>query len=81
MTYDDEGKVTLVGVTSMGISDLGFDNSTFFQTCIKVKGTYNVFARVTAQLEWIKNELENIPEICQNSDYNININININESD
>ena len=83
MTYDDEGKVTLVGVTSMGISDRssGFDNGTFFQTCIKVNGTYNVFARVTAQLEWIKKELENIPKICQNSDVNININININESD
>lgn len=77
MTYDDEGKVTLVGVTSMGIADPGFDNSTFF-TCIKVNGTYNVFARVTAQLEWIKKELEDVPKICQNSDFDININININ---
>ena len=70
-------------MTSMGISDRssGFDNGIFFQTCIKVNGTYNVFARVTAQLEWIEKELENIPNICQNPDFNININININESD
>ena len=75
LTYDDEGKVTLVGVTSMGISDRssGFDNGIFFQTCIKVNGTYNVFARVTAQLEWIKKELKNIPKICQNPDFNISV--------
>ena len=82
LTYDDKGKVTLVGVTSMGITKFhGVDDGTRSQPCMKVNGTYNVFARVTAQLEWIKKELENIPEICQNSDVNININININESD
>ena len=62
-------------------SSHGVDDGTRSQPCIKVNGTYNVFARVTAQLEWIEKELENIPNICQNPDFNININININESD
>ena len=66
LTYDDEGKETLVGVVSWSIKiSSGFDNATIHPSCIKKNGTYDVFARVTAQLKWIKQELENVPEICQ----------------
>ena len=50
LTYNDDGRETVVGVVSFG--DKLCSHSTL------VNGSVAVYARVTEQLEWIKDEME-----------------------
>ena len=73
LTYDYNGTVFLAGIVSLGFFEDPIE-STYRRSaispgssspCIKTNGTYSVFARVTAQLKWIKKEIKNKPKTCQ----------------
>jgi len=51
LTYNDNGRETVVGVVSFGDKDCSTSNL--------VNGSVGVYARVTEKLEWIKKEMEN----------------------
>ena len=70
--YDYNGKVFLAGIVSMGFEhpvESSYRRSAISpgssSPCVKANGTYSVFARVTAQLKWINEEIKNIPKTCE----------------
>ena len=63
LTYDYNGTVFLAGIVSLMFGDPTEPGSS--SPCTKTNGTYNVFARVTAQLKWINEEIKNKPKTCQ----------------
>ena len=68
LTYNDNGAIVVVGVTSWRRSfDRNNKHLKSKQIC-KQHGTYSVFAQVAAQLQWIKEVIENPPETCKHRD-------------
>ena len=58
----------MVGVTSWRRAFDKNNKPLLSKEICKQHGTYSVFAQVAAQLQWIKEEIENPPETCKHRD-------------